>query len=59
MNICQHYSSDGQQGIAKRCVTLIDQVEDKSHLEKKELYWINKLNTRTPVRPNVREVCEG
>ena len=49
MNICQHYSSDGQQGIAKRCVTLIDQVEDKSHLEKKELYWINKLNTRTPV----------
>ena len=41
------------------CVTLIDQIEDKKELRKKELYWINKLNTWAPVGLNVREVHEA
>ena len=45
--------------IANWCVTLIDQVEDKKELRKKELYWINKLNTWAPVGLNVREVYEA
>ena len=40
-------------------VTLIDQVEDKKELRKKEPYWINKLNTWGPVALNVREVYEA
>ena len=40
----EHYCSDGHEGIANWCVTLIDQVEDKTELKKKELRWINKLN---------------
>ena len=55
----EHYCSDGHEGIANWCVTLIDQVEDKEELRKKELYWINKLNTWTPVGLNVREVYEA
>ena len=37
-------------------VTLIDQVDDKKELWKKELYWINKLNTSAQVGINVRDV---
>ena len=56
MNLRKNYCSDEHQGIAKRCITLIDQVEDKKQLRKKELYWINKLKTRTAVGLNVKEV---
>ena len=41
----EHYCTNGHEGIANWCVTLIDQFEDKKELRKKELYWINKLNT--------------
>ena len=53
------YCSDGHDGVANWCVALINQVEDKKELRKKELYWINKLNTWAPVGLNVREVCEA
>ena len=52
----QYYCSEGHQGIEKWSVTLIDQVEDK---RKKELYWINRLNTWAPNGLNVREVYEA
>ena len=55
----EHYCSDGHDGFENWCVTLIDQVEDKKELRKKELYWINKLNTWAPVGLNVREVYEA
>ena len=55
----EHYCSDGHKCIANWCVTLNDQVEDKKELRKKELCWINKLNTWAPVGLNVREVCEA
>ena len=55
----EHNYSDGHEGIANSCVTLIDQVEDKKELRKKELYWINKLNTWAPVGVNVRGVYEA
>ena len=55
----EHYYSDGHEGIGNWYVTLIDQVEEKKELRKKELYWINKLNTWTPVGLNVREVYEA
>ena len=54
----EHHCSDGHEDIANLCVTLIDQVEDKKELRKKELYWINKLNTWAPVGLNVRKVYE-
>ena len=41
----EHNCSDRHVGITKWCVILIDQVEDKKELKKKELCWINKLNT--------------
>ena len=50
----EHYCSDGHVGIANWCITLIDQVENKKKFRKKELYWINKLNTSAPVGLNVR-----
>ena len=40
-------------------VTLIDQVEDLDSLRKKELYWINRLNSWAPNGLNVREVYEA
>ena len=40
----EHYCSDGHEGIENWCITLIDQVEDKKELRKKELYW----NTLVP-----------
>ena len=40
-------------------VTLIDQFEDLGLLSKKELYWINRLNTQAPNDLNVREVYEA
>ena len=49
----EHYCSDGHEGIANWCVTLIEQVEGKKELRKKELYCINKLNTWAPVGLNV------
>ena len=49
----EHYCSDRHEGIANWCVTLIEQVEDKKELRKKELYCINKLNTWAPVGLNV------
>ena len=55
----EHYCSNGHEGITNWCVTLIDQVEDKKELRKKELYWINTLNTWAPVGLNVREVYEA
>ena len=54
--IHEDYCPDGHGGIVNWCVTLIDQVEGKKELRKKELYWINKLNTGAPVGFNVREV---
>ena len=59
MNLRKNYCSDEHQGIAKRCITLIEQVEDKKQLRKKELYWINKLKTRTAVGLNAKEVWEA
>ena len=41
----EHYCSESHQGIENWSVTLIDQVEDLDLLRKKELYWINRLNT--------------
>ena len=55
----EHYCSNGHEGIVNWCVTLIEQVEDKKELRKKELYWINKLNTWAPIGPNVKEVYEA
>ena len=55
----RHHCSDGHEDIANLCVTLIDQVENKKDLRKKELYWINKLNTWAPVGLNVRKVYEA
>ena len=55
----KHYCSDGYEGIADWCGTLIDQAEEKKELRKNELYWINKMNTWTPVGLNVREVYEA
>ena len=55
----ERYCSNGHEGMADWCVTLIDQAEDKKELKKKELYWINKLNTWTPVVCNVRVVYEA
>ena len=34
----ENYCSDGDESVANWCVTLIDQVEDKKKLKKKELY---------------------
>ena len=44
----EHYCSEGHQGIENWSVTLIDQAEDLDSLRKKELYWINRLNTWAP-----------
>ena len=41
----QKYFHEGHQGLENWSVTLIDHVED---LRKKELYWINRLNTWAP-----------
>ena len=45
----EHCCSEGHQGIENLRVTLIDQVEDLYPLKKKELYWINRLNTWAPM----------
>ena len=55
----EHYCSEGQQGNENWIVTLIDQVEDLESLRKKELYWINRLNTWALNVLNVREVYEA
>ena len=55
----EHYCSEGQQGIDNWSVTLIDQVEDLDSLRKKELYWINRLNSWAPNGLNVRKVYEA
>ena len=51
----EHYCSEA---IENWSVTLIDQVEDLDSLRKKELHWINRLNTWAPNDLNVREVYE-
>ena len=55
----EHYCSEGHQGIENWSVTLMDQVEDLDSLRKKELYWINRLNTWATNGLNVREVYEA
>ena len=49
----EHYCWEGHQGIENCSVTLIDQVEDLDSLRKKELYWVNRLNTCAPNGLNV------
>ena len=55
----KHYCSEGHQGIKTWSVTLIGQVEDLNSRRKKELHWINKLNSWAPNDLNVREVYEA
>ena len=55
----EHYCSEGHQGIENWSIILIDQVEDLDLLRKKELYWINWLNTWALNGLNVREVYEA
>ena len=55
----EHFCSEGYQGIESWSVTLIDQVEDLDLLRKKELHWINRLNTWGPNDLNIREVYEA
>ena len=55
----KHYCSEGHQVIENWSVTLTDQVEDLDSLRKKELYWINRLNTCTPNGLNVSEVYKA
>ena len=55
----KHYCSEGHQGIENWSVALTDQVEDLDLLRKKELYWINRLNTWAPNGLDVREVYEA
>ena len=55
----KHYSSDCHHGIENWSVTLIDQVEDLDSLRKKELYWINRLNTWGPNGVKIRGVYEA
>ena len=47
------------EGVVNWYVTLINQVEDKKDIRKKELCWINKLNTWALVGLNVKEVYEA
>ena len=55
----KHWCSEGHQGIENLSVILIDQVKYLDSLRKKELYWINRLNTWSPNGFNVREVYEA
>ena len=55
----EQYCSEGHQGIENWSVTFKDQVEDLDSLRKKELCWINSLNTWAPIGLNVREVYEA
>ena len=54
----ENYCSEDNQRIENWCVTLIDQVEDLDLLRKKELYWINRLNTWAPNGFDIREVMK-
>ena len=54
-----HYCAEGHQGIENWSVTLTDQVEDLDSHRKKELCWINRLNTWAPNALRVREVNEA
>ena len=49
----EHYCSESHQGIENWSFTLIDQVEDLDSLRKKELYWMNRLNTWAPNGLNI------
>ena len=55
----EHNCSEGHQGIENWSVALIDQVEDLDSFRKKELSWINWLNTSAPNGLNVRDVYES
>ena len=54
----EHYCSECHQGIENWAIILIYQAEDLNPLTKKELCWINWLNTWALNGPNVREVYE-
>ena len=51
--------SESDQDIENWSVTLIDQVEDLNSLRKKDLYWINRLNTWVQNIFDLREVYEA
>ena len=55
----EYYCSEGHHRIENWSASLIDQVEDLDSLRKKELHWLNRLNTWVPNGLNVREVYEA
>ena len=57
--ICEHYCSESHQVIKNWSVTPTDQVEGLDSLRKKDVYWINSLNTWAKNGLNEREVYKA